>query len=106
MGWGWSVCLARLTCHLGIFRLITRGAARKRRGGFSRCKRREIACCQMILRTLVCRRGECSGGKTALRAGQGLAGDAQGGDEADPVRIDVAGDGGVEHQRPDRVVAA
>lgn len=36
VGWGQLVCRARLTCHLGILRLIRRGLARSRRFGFNR----------------------------------------------------------------------
>jgi hypothetical protein len=36
LGCGQSACLARLTCHLGILRLIRRGLDRSRRFGFSR----------------------------------------------------------------------
>ena len=32
-GWGQSAWWARLTCHFGILRLITRGEARLRRAG-------------------------------------------------------------------------
>jgi len=46
-----------------------------------------------------------SGGKSAP-GGDGLAGDAQGGDEAGAVRVVSAVLGGVGHQGADRVVAA
>ena len=35
-GWGQSVWRARLTCHFGILRLISRGLERSRRTGFRR----------------------------------------------------------------------
>ena len=46
-----------------------------------------------------------SGGKGAL-LGDGSAGNAERGDERDPVGVSSGVDRGVEHQRPDRVVAA
>ena len=49
------------------------------------------------------RRGR-QGGKSP--GGRRMAGDAQGGDEADPVGVVAGVDGGVGHQRADRVVAA
>jgi hypothetical protein len=36
VGWGQSACRARLTCHLGILRLMTLGLDRCRRAGLSR----------------------------------------------------------------------
>ncbi len=36
VGWGQLAWRARLTCHLGILRLINRGQDRSRRFGFSR----------------------------------------------------------------------
>jgi len=36
VGWGQRACRARLTCHLGILRLIRRGLERSRRFGFNR----------------------------------------------------------------------
>jgi hypothetical protein len=36
VGWGQSAWWARLTCHLGILRLIRRGLVRRRRRGLSR----------------------------------------------------------------------
>jgi len=36
VGWGQLLWRARLTCHLGILRLISRGLDRSRRIGFNR----------------------------------------------------------------------
>ena len=43
VGWGQSACRARLTCHLGIFRLINRGHDRSRRTGLRRAQIMAIA---------------------------------------------------------------
>ena len=56
-GCGQLACRARLTCHLGILRLISRGLDRSRRFGFSRRQIRTSAWAQ--LRSLL------RGGKTA-----------------------------------------
>ena len=45
-GWGQWACRARLTCHLGILRLIRRGLDRSRRFGFSRRQTRTSAWAQ------------------------------------------------------------
>lgn len=43
LGWGQSRCLSRLTCHLGILRLISLGLLRRRRIGLSRASSNLIA---------------------------------------------------------------
>ena len=43
VGRGQSRWRARLTCHLGFLRLMTRGLARRRRTGLSRCTIRAMA---------------------------------------------------------------
>jgi len=100
--WGWGQCAwcARLTCHFGILRLITRGADRDRRIGLRRSRMRRSTACQCASAA-----PGCSGGKSAL-LGDGLAHDAQRGDEADPVGVFAGVLGGVGHHRADRVVTA
>lgn len=44
VGWGQLWCRARLTCHLGILRLMSRGLARSRRLGLSRPQSWAMAC--------------------------------------------------------------
>src|ERR1035437_9935240 len=90
---------ARLTCHLGILRLMTRGAARRRRAGLRRAisRRRKVSQRRSLALS--------SGGESAL-VRHGLAGDPERGDEADPVRVLAAVLGGVGHQGADGVVAA
>jgi hypothetical protein len=43
VGWGQSVWRARLTCHLGILRLMRRGFERSRRAGLIRRHSRATA---------------------------------------------------------------
>ncbi len=43
VGWGQLRCLARLTCHFGILRLMRCGLARRRRAGLSRLQSSTIA---------------------------------------------------------------
>ena len=100
LGWGHSVCAARLTCHLGIFRLMTRGAERCRLAGLSRASSRWRNASPPGLSR------PCWSGGERARLGEGLAGDPQCGDETDPVRV-VSGVGGcLGHQGADREVAA
>lgn len=102
-GCGQVLWASRLTCHLVYFRLITRGADRRRRTGFSRARSR--------LRNVRHSAGdegssvEGSRGKSAL-LGDRLTHDPQGRGEADPVRVVSGVLGGFGHQRPDGVVAA
>jgi len=99
-GWGRWAWAARLTCHFGILRLITRGADRHRRIGLRRSRMRRSTACQCAWAV-----PGCSGGKSAL-LGDGLTHDAQRGDKADPVGIVPGVRGGVGHHRADRVVTA
>src|SRR4051812_16798403 len=100
--WGWGQCAwcARLTCHLDILRLITRGADRRRRIGLRRSRMRRSTACQCA--SAAPRR---SGGEGAL-LGDGLAHDAQRGGEADSVGVMAAVLCGLGHHRADGVVAA
>lgn len=97
VGWGQWRWRARLTCHLGILRLMSRGLERSRRLGLRRRHSRMIARAQPAL--------VASGGKIA-RLSERASGDPQGGGEADPVRVDVGLVGGLEHEGADGVVAA
>ena len=45
VGCGHAAWCERLTCHLGILRLMTRGLARRRRFGLSLASRYRSACC-------------------------------------------------------------
>jgi len=99
-GWGQWAWAARLTCHLGILRLMTRGADRRRRIGLRRSRMRRSTACQCAWAA-----PRWSGGKSAL-LGDGLTHDAQGGDEADPVGVVSAVLCGLCHHRSDRVMAA
>src|SRR5665647_1057680 len=99
-GCGHPAWWARLTCHLGILALMTRGAARRRRAGLRRAiSRRRKVSHRAPPASL------SSGGKSAL-VRHGLAGDPERGDEADPVRVVAAVPGGVGHQGSDRKVTA
>src|SRR5665811_140399 len=93
--WSWW---ARLTCHLGILRLMTRGAERRRRAGLRRLisRRRKVS---------QSRSGAMSSGGKGALVGHGLAADPERGDEADAVRVVAGMRGGVGHQGADRVVA-
>jgi hypothetical protein len=99
VGWGQLAWWRRLTFHLIIFRLTTRGLARARRWGLSLARSCLMACFHSAST-----RGWL-GGKIAL-VGDRAAGDPEGGDEGDPVGVSAADRGGVGHQGPDRVVAA
>jgi hypothetical protein len=57
VGCGQSRCRARLTCHRGILRLISRGLERSRRAGLSRRQSWTIAWAQLAF--------VASGGKIA-----------------------------------------
>ena len=46
VGWGQLAWRVRLTCHLGIFRLINLGLDRSRRTGLSRRQSRQMAWAQ------------------------------------------------------------
>src|SRR5450756_772292 len=98
-GCGHPAWWARLTCHLGILRLMTRGAARLRRTGLRRAisRRRKVSQRRSLALS--------SGGKSAP-VRHGLAGDPERGDEADPVRVVAGVLGGVGHQGSDRIVTA
>ncbi len=98
-GWGQCWWRDRLTCHLVYLRLTTRGLARGRRCGRSLAMSSLMAWRQSRSWVSV-----ASGGKGA-RLGDGAARDAQGGDERHPVRVASGVGGGVEHERPDGVVA-
>ena len=100
MGRGHAVWCARLTCHLTYLRLMTLGLARARRLGLRREMRRRRKVSQLRWQAW-----GSSGGKVAL-VGDGLAGDPQCGDEADPVWVVPGVQGCLAHQRPDRVVTA
>lgn len=99
-GWGQVAWWARLTCHLTYLRFTTRGAERSRRGGLSLWSRR-----RRKSRHPGVSRSWSSGGKSA-RVGEGLAGDAEGGDEADAVWIMARVSRCLGHQGADREVAA
>ena len=99
-GCGQAAWRERLTCHRGILRLMTRGAARLRRAGLIRLVSRR----RNTFHSLSPPSGS-SGGEVAL-VGDGLAGDAQGGDEADPVGVVAGVLGGLRHEAADGVVAA
>jgi hypothetical protein len=49
VGWIQSACHERLTCHLGILRLMTCGLDRRRRMGLSRWRRWMMARRQVAL---------------------------------------------------------
>jgi hypothetical protein len=49
VGWSQSACHERVTCHLGILRLMTCGFDRRRRMGLSRCSRWTMARRQVAL---------------------------------------------------------
>jgi hypothetical protein len=70
VGWIHSACQERLTCHLGILRLMTWGFERRRRMGLSRWRRWTMARRQVASVASVSR-----GGKSAA-LGDGTAGDA------------------------------
>src|SRR5271163_2164953 len=99
-GWGQWAWAARLTCHLDILRLSTRGAERWRRAGVRRSSSRRRKARQW-------RSGVSgwSGGESAL-LGDGLACDAQRGGETDAVGVVSGMFGGLGHQGADGVVAA
>ena len=97
--WGQVAWWERLTCHLGILRLMTRGAERRRRAGL----RRAISRCRKVSQS---RSGAMSSGGKGALVGDGLAGDPERGDEADPVRVVAGVLGGVGHQGADCVVTA
>ena len=99
-GWGQVAWAARLTCHLVYFLFTTRGAERRRRTGLSRRRSRWRKPSQPEPSW-----PRWSGGKGA-RVGDGLAGDPQCGDEADPVGVVPGVCRGLGHQRADREVAA
>src|SRR5271155_5549270 len=99
-GWGQWAWAARLTCHLDILRLSTRGAERWRRAGVRRSSSRRRKARQW-------RSGGSggAGGGSAL-LGDGLACDAQRGGETDAVGVVSGMFGGLGHQGADGVVAA
>ena len=100
LGWGQAAWCERLTCHFGILRLMTRGAERGRRAGVSRLSNRRRNDNQPGVS-----RPCWSGGKIA-RVGEGLPGDPERGDEADPVRVASGVGSGLGHQGADGVVTA
>jgi hypothetical protein len=97
VGWGQLWCSGRLTGHLDILRLITRGFLRGRRLGSGSARISAIACrCAVAI---------VRGGKPRVGAGAAVGG-TEAADERQSVWNEVGGERGVVHHSPDRVVGS